>query len=49
MILDFKIGDYLVKAVVSPDFKTKIGDELWLEIPPNKIHIFDKKTGATLA
>jgi multiple sugar transport system ATP-binding protein len=48
MILDFKIGNYLVKAVVSPDFKAEIGDELWLKIPPNKVHIFDKKTGTTL-
>lgn len=48
IILDFKIGDYMVKAVVSPDFKAEVGDELWLEIPPNKIHIFDKKTGDTL-
>jgi multiple sugar transport system ATP-binding protein len=48
IILDLKIGDYMVKAVVSPDFKAEVGDELWLEIPPNKIHIFDKKTGDTL-
>jgi multiple sugar transport system ATP-binding protein len=48
IILDFKIGDYLVKAVVNPDFKAEIGDELWLKIPPNKVHIFDKKTGNTL-
>ena len=48
VILDFKIGDYLVKAVVSPDFKAEVGDELWLEIPANKIHVFDKKTGDTL-
>jgi multiple sugar transport system ATP-binding protein len=48
MILDLKIGDYLVKAVVSPDFKAEVGEELWLEILPNKVHIFDKKTGNTL-
>jgi multiple sugar transport system ATP-binding protein len=48
VILDFKIGDYLVKAVVSPDFKAEVGDEMWLEIPANKIHVFDKKTGITL-
>jgi multiple sugar transport system ATP-binding protein len=48
IILDLKIGDYLVKAVVSPDFKVEVGDELWIEIPPNKVHIFDKKTGTTL-
>lgn len=48
MILDLKIGEYLIKAVVDPDFKTEIGEELWLEIPPTKIHVFDKKSGKTL-
>jgi len=48
IILDLKIGDYLVKVVVSPDFKAEVGDTLWLKIPPNKIHIFDRKTGTTL-
>jgi len=48
IILDLKVGDYLVKAVVSPDFKAKLGDELWIEFPAKKIHIFDKKTGVTL-
>ena len=47
-ILDLKVGDYLVKAVVSPDFEAKLRDELWIAFPTNKIHIFDKKTGATL-
>jgi multiple sugar transport system ATP-binding protein len=48
MILDLKVGDYLVKAVVSPDFKAQLGDELWIAFPANKVHVFDKKTGATL-
>jgi len=48
MILDLKVGDYLVKAVVGPDFETEVGDELWISFPPDKIHIFDKKTGSTL-
>jgi len=47
-ILNLKVGDYLVKAVVSPDFKAELGDELWIAFPANKVHIFDKKTGATL-
>lgn len=47
-ILDLKVGDYLVKAVVSPDFEAELGDELWISFPSDKIHIFDKKTGATL-
>ncbi len=48
IILDLKVGDYLVKAVVSPDFKAELGDELWIDFPAKKIHLFDKKTGATL-
>ncbi len=48
IILDLKVGDYLVKAVVSPDFKAELGEELWIEFPKNKVHIFDKKTGTTL-
>lgn len=48
-ILDLKIGEYLVKAVVSPDFKVKIGDKLRIIFPQEKVHIFDKKTEKTLA
>jgi multiple sugar transport system ATP-binding protein len=48
IILDLKVGNYLVKAVVSPDFRAELGDELWIEFPANKVHIFDKKTGSTL-
>ena len=47
-ILNLKVGDYLVKAVVSPDFKAKLKDELWVRFPVNKIYLFDKKTGKAL-
>lgn len=47
-ILDLKVGDYLVKALVSPDFKAEMGDELWIDFPAEKIYIFDKKTGKAL-
>lgn len=47
-ILDLKVGNYLVKALVSPDFKAEIGDELWIDFPADKIYIFDKKTGKAL-
>jgi multiple sugar transport system ATP-binding protein len=48
IILDLEVGDYLVKALVNPDFEAEVGDELWISFPPDKIHIFDKKTGSTL-
>jgi multiple sugar transport system ATP-binding protein len=47
-VLDLRVGDYLVKALVLPDFKAEIGDELWLEFPSDKLYVFDKKTGQAL-
>jgi len=48
-ILNLKIGDYLVKALVSPDFEAKMGDELWIAFPADKVYVFNKKTGELLA
>jgi len=48
LILDLKVGEYLVKAVVSPDFKAEVGDEFWITFQIDKVHVFDKKTGKTL-
>jgi multiple sugar transport system ATP-binding protein len=47
-VLDLRVGDYLVKALVSPDFKAELGAELWIEFPSDKLYVFDKKTGQTL-
>jgi multiple sugar transport system ATP-binding protein len=47
-VLDLRVGDYLVKALVSPDFKANLGDELWIELPEDKISVFDKKSGQAL-
>ncbi len=47
-VFDLKVGDYLVKALVSPDLKADIGDELWIEFPADKIYVFDKETGQAL-
>lgn len=48
MILDLKVGDYLVKAVVSPDFEVEKVDKLWVKFPVDKVYLFDKKTGKAL-
>ena len=48
LILDLKVGESLVKAVVSPDFKAEMGDEFWVGFPVDKIYLFDKKTGEAL-
>lgn len=48
MILDLKVGEYLVKAVVSPDFNVEKVDKLWVKFPLDKIYLFDRKTGKAL-
>ncbi|MCW4020022.1 MAG: hypothetical protein NWF14_02160 [Candidatus Bathyarchaeota archaeon] len=48
MILDLKVGEYLVKVVVSPTFKVEKVDKLWVKFPVDKIYLFDKKTGKAL-
>jgi multiple sugar transport system ATP-binding protein len=47
-VLDLKVGEYLVKALVSPDLKANLGDEMWLEFPGDKLYVFDRKTGQAL-
>jgi multiple sugar transport system ATP-binding protein len=47
-VFDLKIGDYLVKALVDPDFQAHVGDELWIGFQERKIYLFDKKTGRAL-
>lgn len=48
LILDLKVGEHLVKAVVDPGFKAKMGDKVWIAFRVDGIHVFDKKTGKTL-
>jgi multiple sugar transport system ATP-binding protein len=47
-VFDLRVGDYLVKALVEPDFVAKVGDEMWLELQSSKIYVFEKKTGRAL-
>lgn len=48
-VFDLRVGDYIVKALVDPDFKANIGEELWIGFGETKIYVFDKKTGKILA
>ncbi len=48
IILDLKLGDYLIKAVVSPDFEIGKKKNLWIRFPVDKTYLFDKKTGNAL-
>jgi len=47
-ILDIKLGEDIVKAVVPPTFTSKIGENVWLSIDRSRMHIFDKQSEVTL-
>jgi multiple sugar transport system ATP-binding protein len=44
IILNLKVGENLIKAKTSPDFRVNIDDRVWLSFDMNRIHVFDKKT-----
>ena len=43
-ILDFKIGNTVVRAIVPPSFKAEVGNRLWLSFSKDDFHIVDKAT-----
>ena len=47
-ILDLRLGDITLKAVVSPDNAVAEGQQVSVRFPPGKIHLFDRASGETL-
>jgi len=47
-ILDLKIGETRMKAVVSPDFHGEMGSRVWTRFRPDRVYVFDKKTGTAM-
>jgi len=48
IILDLHMGLNLVKAVVPPTQRLAEGQNVWLRFDPDRIHLFDAKSGARL-
>ena len=48
-ILDLKVGDKLVKAVVAPTFEGEAGAKVWIRFPSERIHLFDRASGEAIA
>ncbi len=44
IVVNLRVGDALFKIRAPPDFRAKVGEELWISFNLDKIHIFDKKT-----
>jgi multiple sugar transport system ATP-binding protein len=47
-ILDVKVGDDILKAVVPPTFTSSTGDSVWLALDLDRIHLFDKQSELAL-
>ena len=47
-ILDLRVGDITVKAVVSPDNPAQEGQKVRVRLPLTKLHLFDRSSGETL-
>lgn len=43
-LVDVKLGDAIYKFVGPADYKSKMGDKVWIKIDTNNMHLFDKKS-----
>ncbi|MEM2122937.1 MAG: ABC transporter ATP-binding protein [Candidatus Bathyarchaeia archaeon] len=44
LVLDLEVDTLLIKAKVDQTMKVDVGEKVWINIPKNKIHLFDKQT-----
>jgi multiple sugar transport system ATP-binding protein len=47
--LSVELGKQIIKAIVSDNFKSTIGETVWLGFDLPNMHIFDKKSGKAIA
>jgi multiple sugar transport system ATP-binding protein len=47
-VVDVSIGDTVIKVLADPDFYGDSGQEIWLTMNTEKLHLFDYKTGEIL-
>lgn len=48
VVADLRLGETLLKARAPPSFRADLGSKLWITIPVEKLHLFDKKTGKAI-
>jgi len=49
LLLSLKIGTHIIKAIVPPDIRLKIGGDAWMHFDDKKLHMFDSKTKKRVA
>ena len=48
-IVAVRVGDRLVESVIDTSVSAKVGDQVWLLVQPERVHIFDLGTDGGLA
>lgn len=48
-ILAVRVGDQSLESVVDASVPAKVGDQVWLLVRPDRVHVFDSGTGRSLA
>jgi multiple sugar transport system ATP-binding protein len=48
-IVAVRVGERSVESVVDASVMAKVGDQVWLLVPPDRVHVFDEETGRSLA
>ena len=44
LLVNLKIGEYLVKVKADPSLTVEMGERIWVQFRKQKMHVFDKKT-----
>ncbi|MCL5960495.1 MAG: ABC transporter ATP-binding protein [Chloroflexi bacterium] len=47
-ILDVKMGDAMIRAMVHAAYQAQVGADVWVEFDRTKIHVLDKRTSSTI-
>jgi ABC-type sugar transport system ATPase subunit len=48
-IVAVRVGDRSLESVVDASVPANVGDQVWLQVEPERVHIFDQGTGRSLA
>ncbi|MFB6214786.1 MAG: ABC transporter ATP-binding protein, partial [Candidatus Bipolaricaulia bacterium] len=47
-LIDFTFGDAKFRALTSAEFTVEPGEEVWLEVKPSALHLFNKDSGESI-
>ena len=48
-IVAVRVGDRSVESLVDASVTANVGDQVWLQVEPERVHVFDQGTGRSLA